>query len=179
MVTVDPHSAVMPALVNRLTIAPLSLVVPPMIRFKGKTMVKGIIAPDAGAVKRAEEFAAAIGFTGDIVQVTKRRDPQTGKLSGFAYHGPKLDPNADYLIVDDICDGGGTFKGVATATGLPPHALSLWVTHGIFSRGASDLSDYIGRMIYSTDSHPGWSEFDPINLIRIPIFPALHNYLWR
>jgi ribose-phosphate pyrophosphokinase len=41
------------------------------------------------------------------------------------------------LIVDDICDGGATFIGIADAIHEkdPDADVRLYVTHGIFSKG--------------------------------------------
>jgi hypoxanthine phosphoribosyltransferase len=61
----------------------------------------------------------------------------------------------NYLVVDDICDGGGTFNLLAEAFQKDPHAaksdLSLYVSHGIFSKGIRAINDrYVN--IFTTDS---------------------------
>jgi ribose-phosphate pyrophosphokinase len=84
-----------------------------------------------------------------VAYATKHRDAGTGKLSSFAV--PELRTHK-VLIVDDICDGGGTFVGIARA--LPEnhtHMLGLYVTHGLFSRGIGELVKYFTR-IFTTDS---------------------------
>lgn len=53
--------------------------------------------------------------------------------------------------VSDICDGGGTFIGIADAMKDYGLSLGLYVTHGIFSKGFSDLSARF-PMIYSSNS---------------------------
>jgi ribose-phosphate pyrophosphokinase len=55
------------------------------------------------------------------------------------------------LIVDDLCDGGGTFTAHASvllAAGAT--AVDLYVTHGIFSKGLP--LDHIDR-VFTTDSY--------------------------
>ena len=50
-------------------------------------------------------------------------------------------------MVDDICDGGGTFLGLAdalAACGAGP--LTLAVTHGLFTRGRGDLAKVFDRI---------------------------------
>ena len=94
-----------------------------------------VIIPDAGAAKKAYEWAD--GAT--VVQATKRRDPATGALSGFAL--PESDLGGrPCIIVDDICDGGGTFLGLANVVAQAnPGPLTLAVTHGLFTKGTDAL----------------------------------------
>ena len=52
-------------------------------------------------------------------------------------------PDLPLLVVDDICDGGGTF--VALAALLRRHSdrpLGLYVTHGLCTKGVAPLRDY-------------------------------------
>lgn len=146
VICVDPHSDVMPALINNCNIVSIKYILA-LANIKDGEYV-GIIAPDAGANKRATEAANFLKLP--VYQALKKRDPQTGKLSKFACE--PLPAEGKLLVVDDICDAGGTFKGLATTTGLPPERLALWVTHGVFSDGAEELYKYFSR-IYSTDSH--------------------------
>lgn len=145
VVCVDPHSDVMPALINNCQVDSIYTV----INVPHKEFV-GIIAPDAGASKRANQ--AATLYELPVFQALKKRDMATGKLSKFTCE--TLPSEGKLLVVDDICDGGGTFIGLAKATGLPKERLALWVTHGIFSGKATDLKNYYSA-IYTTDSHPG------------------------
>jgi ribose-phosphate pyrophosphokinase len=109
----------------------------------------GIIAPDKGAVQRAGRVASLLGIP--LHTAEKTRDPQTGKLSGFKLDG--LDKYGKYLIVDDICDGGGTFCGLAEATGLGKECLDLYVSHGVFSGNAHFKLSKHFEHIYTTNSY--------------------------
>lgn len=109
----------------------------------------GIIAPDKGAVKRATAMADLAGLP--VFTATKHRDEASGKLSGFAIDG--LDSDGTYLIVDDICDGGGTFLGLAEASGLEYGALDLYVSHGVFSKNALVNLEKTFKYIYTTNSY--------------------------
>lgn len=120
----DPHSPVITALLDNVRVIPHATTAACAMRG-----VDVLIAPDAGAVKRTEEVAALLDVP--VIQATKKRDMSTGRLSGFEVAIP--DKHVVYGIVDDICDGGGTFLGLAEATGLPRENLRLFVTHGIFS----------------------------------------------
>lgn len=136
----------------------------------------GIIAPDKGAVQRAGRVADLLGV--DLHTAEKTRDPQTGKLSGFKLDG--LDKSARYLIVDDICDGGGTFCGLAEATGLEKENIDLYVSHGVFSGNAYfNLSKHFGN-IYTTNSyHPEYqnpSHFFEKGSTRIRPAASMHHF---
>lgn len=57
------------------------------------------------------------------------------------------------LIIDDICDGGGTFIQLAEKLkGLGAAKIGLFVTHGIFSKGYKDLNKWFDK-IYSCDTY--------------------------
>lgn len=107
--------------------------------FAGAGLFEGepiVVIPDAGAVKKADTWTGAR----PTVTCSKHRDPETGKLSGFTIPGGDLG-GAPCVIVDDICDGGGTFLGLAKelkAKGAGP--LRLAVTHGLFTKGLGPLS---------------------------------------
>ena len=108
----------------------------------------GIIAPDAGAVERASRVAKATGLP--LFKAEKHRDFETGKLSGFSCE--PVPSEGRLLVVDDCCNQGGTFSGLADAIGVSRDRLALWVTHGGFSGHAEKLREHFGA-IYTTDSH--------------------------
>lgn len=153
VICVDPHSPVMPGLIDHLTVIhPAPLVRDHIIGAPGHDDARrytGIIAPDAGAHDRARRVADACGLP--VYQAQKHRDFETGKLTGFSCE--PLPAGGRYLIVDDICDGGGTFRGLAEFLGLPTDRISLYVTHGVFSGNAAQLADHFGE-IWTTDSFP-------------------------
>ncbi len=154
VVIFDPHSPVIVELLNNVTVVDSARVV--RLAVAGQTLTAadrgyvGVIAPDKGAVDRASRAAKALHLP--LFKATKVRDEATGKLSNFAIE--ELPSEGRLLIVDDICDGGGTFRGLAAISGVPRERLSLWVSHGIFSGAANELTDYFSA-IYTTDSHPG------------------------
>lgn len=109
----------------------------------------GIIAPDKGAAHRAQAVADVVNLP--VFTATKHRDEATGKLSDFAIEG--LDPDGTYLIIDDICDGGGTFLGLAAAAGLGQDQIDLYVSHGVFSKDALKNLEKTFAYIYTTNSY--------------------------
>lgn len=108
----------------------------------------GVIAPDKGALRRATRAARVMGVP--VYRAGKTRDFETGQLTGF-HMEDELPEEGKLLIVDDICDGGGTFIGLVEAIGLPRERVDLWVTHGIFSKGLRYLA-YRFDAIHTTDS---------------------------
>ncbi|TFH62095.1 MAG: ribose-phosphate pyrophosphokinase [Gemmatimonadales bacterium] len=144
---VDPHSEVLTALVDnvRVVTALDCLVSCTDAQIKGRWA--GIIAPDGGAEKRALQVATYLNIP--LYQAWKNRDVATGKIAGF---GCQEIPPSDkpYLVVDDLCDGGGTFMGLAgvVADGV---TLDLYVSHGLFTKGIETLALAFSE-IYTTDS---------------------------
>lgn len=135
---IDPHSDVVPALVDRCRVVQLVDAIGPLDRYTA------VIAPDGGAEKRAAKVAQKLGLP--LMHAWKTRNVTDGSLSGFGVE--PLDPEGLYLIVDDICDGGGTFLGLSEIMNARAH---LAVTHGVFSKGASTLLMNFEH-IFTTDS---------------------------
>lgn len=148
VVILDPHSNVVSGLIDRAQIFTFKHM---MNYVKYNRNYDAIIAPDAGAGHRAQEFADALskGSAGfEVIQAHKTRDVATGKLSGFEV---SVEKGKKYLIVDDICDGGGTFVGLGNKIIEQGATADLFVTHGIFSKGTERLSK-IFDVITTTDS---------------------------
>lgn len=114
-----------------------------------------LVAPDAGSKAKVKALAKQCDYR--WIQGHKVRDPKTGELTGFDVSFPE-GQFADYrnchlMMVDDICDGGGTFLGLAQALSiLEPKSLRLFVTHGIFSKGLKDLTE-VFHTIYTTNTY--------------------------
>lgn len=118
-----------------------------------------ICFPDDGADKRyAPQFQNGAGKF-HILYCTKKRDPETGKLSGFELCNPDDYQGGSIAVVDDLCDGGGTFAGIATALrdALGDETdLSIFVTHMVNPKGIKTLSEHYSKVSFS-DSYKDWS----------------------
>ncbi|KQO98157.1 ribose-phosphate pyrophosphokinase [Leifsonia sp. Leaf264] len=152
VVCYDPHSPVMPGYIERLTVVDSTRIVRQSVvgradRDSIAQRYDGIIAPDAGAVKRATAVAEACHLP--LYQAHKHRNGPSGKLDGFSVD--PLPETGKFLVVDDICDAGGTFMGLAEAAGIGKDRLGLYVSHGIFTGQAANLADYFSE-IWTTDS---------------------------
>lgn len=150
---VDPHSSMTSYCLSRCKVRELASVIPPGVIAADTVLV----CPDEGASDRVRSVAQRFGIQ-RIIDCRKRRDSATGALSGFELVGTSDVLATDrLLVVDDICDGGGTFLGIADvldrAAGGRLAALDLWVTHGVFSKGLAPLLNRY-RSIHTTDSLP-------------------------
>ena len=124
-----------------------------------------VVIPDAGAAKKAYDWID--GAT--VVQASKRRDPRTGQLSGFAI--PEQDLGGrPCIIVDDICDGGGTFLGLAEQLRTVHNAgpLTLVVTHGLFTKGLDALTAVFDRIYTFAPTNEAPTTPDTNGVIRLP-----------
>lgn len=166
VIAFDPHSPVIVGLVDNLTVVTSEQVVRDAVvsapEHYGGDPYTGIIAPDKGAVPRATAVAEACGLP--LYRAEKHRNPDTGKLDGFTCE--PLPDTGRFLVVDDICDGGGTFMGLAGSTGLPKERLGLWVSHGVFSGRAAQLADHFGEIV-TTDSYPAQNPIDGLRTIAL------------
>lgn len=147
VIVFDAHSEVTSAVLNNCEVIPNHLFIQKVIEKIGSDLL--LISPDGGALKKiykVSEFLNGI----EVVECSKSRDVKTGKLTGFKVYAEDL-KGQDCLIVDDICDGGGTFIGLAQELkNKNAGKLYLAVSHGIFNKGFEDLKCF--ERIFTTDS---------------------------
>ncbi|PXY40278.1 phosphoribosylpyrophosphate synthetase [Flavobacterium cheongpyeongense] len=143
----DAHSEVTPALVNNCEVIPNHTFIKEVLKVIGENVK--LISPDGGALKKIYKVSEFLGGV-DVVECSKSRDVKTGKLSGFKVYEDDLN-GIDCLIVDDICDGGGTFVGLAEELKKKNAGkLYLAVSHGIFNKGFEVLDCF--DSIFTTNS---------------------------
>lgn len=148
---VDPHSTVTEAVIDNCHASSQHNV----FAHIGDFSETYIVAPDAGALKKCEEFARLTNAKG-VLTCQKRRDMKTGKIIEFKMVDcDHVEPGSNFFVLDDICDKGGTFIAVADAIfKLHPARIDLAVTHGLFTHenGIEPLIDVYDR-VYTTDSY--------------------------
>lgn len=143
----DPHSDVTAAVLNNCEVVTNHKFIQQVTQKIGNELV--LVSPDGGALKKIYKVSEFLGGT-KVIECSKSRDISTGKLSGFKIYDADL-MGKDCLIVDDICDGGGTFAGLAAELrNKNAGKLYLAVSHGIFSKGFDALKDF--EHIFTTDS---------------------------
>lgn len=100
-----------------------------------------IVFPDYGAQTRYENITTNIA----VVSCRKERNQLTGEITGLTTSNDdafKL-KDTSVLIVDDLCDGGGTFiniskyiKSLNTSV-----EINLYTSHGLYTKGIQVLKD--------------------------------------
>lgn len=152
---VEPHSDRTLKLINNST--------PLMNRFAEAAMTDPehnymIVFPDAGAKLR---YGEALENKVPMMTCHKKRDPTTGKLSGFGIDNPEVlneypECNA-FFVIDDLCDGGGTFCGIADQLKelRPDFHRTLAITHAVAARGIYKVMDYYNDL-FITNSYADW-----------------------
>ncbi|MFP9116987.1 ribose-phosphate diphosphokinase [Flavobacterium sp. RNTU_13] len=160
----DAHSDVVPALLNNVTVLPNHSFIAQVMDEIGNVT---IASPDAGALKKIYKLSEHLGGA-KVVECGKYRDVNTGKLAGFRVYEDDLN-GADILVVDDICDGGGTFAGIADALKAKGAGkLYLAVSHGIFSKG---FDVFAGRFekVFTTNSFRYVEETNIVKQFKIQL----------
>ncbi|BCE00189.1 ribose-phosphate diphosphokinase [Marinicellulosiphila megalodicopiae] len=126
-----------------------------------------LVAPDAGAAKKTEKISEAFSNIPEVIQAQKKRDLKTGKIIKTEISDDVT--GKDILISDDICDGGRTFIELAKVLKEQgANKITLFVTHGIFSKGL-DVFDGLIDEIYTTDSMRPKNEFIKESKIKLNI----------
>jgi len=153
----DPHSEVSTNLINKAkAIYNLSL-------YEAIEVSNGVlIVPDKGASKKTEMYQYFTKGITDVVYCDKVRDIEGDGRITLVVNNPELCEGRECVIIDDICDGGGTFISIANQ--IKPSKLSLCVTHGIFSKGLEVLSMF--DKIYCTDSFTTLESNDKLQIIN-------------
>jgi ribose-phosphate pyrophosphokinase len=166
----DPHSDVTAAVLNNITIIPnYKLVKKALHKIYPTTEINVIswgeefhlISPDAGANKKITSLGIYLGAE-SIIKCDKTRDVSNGKITGFEVYSDNL-KGRPCILVDDICDGGGTFLGLSKELKAKNAGdIHLIVSHGIFSKGLHQLenefksiwtTDSISKQLYGLDTH--------------------------
>ncbi|MHC9088399.1 ribose-phosphate diphosphokinase [Tenacibaculum sp. IMCC1] len=144
----DPHSEVTPALLNNCKVIDNHKFIELVTQQLSEDLT--LISPDGGALKKIYKVAAYLQNY-EVIECSKSRNVKTGQLTGFKVYTDDLQ-GKDCLIVDDICDGGGTFLGLAKELKAKNAGnLYLAVSHGIFSKGFDELEKHFTK-IFTTDS---------------------------
>jgi ribose-phosphate pyrophosphokinase len=147
----DPHSEVSTALIDRSYAVNNHIFVRDALSDYACTHsgeAPCLVSPDAGALKKIHKLAQFLGIE-NVVECMKERDVKTGALTNFKAMTEHLHGQTCF-IVDDICDGGGTFAGTAKMLKEKGAVkVILIVSHGIFSKGP--IIEHVDG-VYTTDS---------------------------
>lgn len=143
----DPHSQIALDLIsNSKAIYPREH----LLNIMSELKVDALCYPDHGAVSKYTKIPELPYVNFPYLYGEKVRDQATGNILSYKVIGNPAGKNI--LIVDDICDGGMTFKLLAKdllAAGA--NEVSLFVTHGIFSKGTRTLFDSGIKRVFTQD----------------------------
>ncbi len=116
-------------------------------RFAGRDLM--IVSPDVGGVLRARNIATRLNC--DLAIIDKRRE-RAGVSEVMNIIGEVR--GTDCILIDDICDSGGTLCNAAAALmAAGANSASVYVTHGVLSGGAvARISAAPIEMMTITDS---------------------------
>ena len=114
-----------------------------------------IVYPDKGA---SERYSFHYGMDLPVIQCSKERNVSTGKITSIKIDNPQDIKDKPLLIIDDLCDGGGTFCGVAKAfekIGISKDRLNISVIHMVNAKGIENLSKHFNH-VWFTNSYKDW-----------------------
>lgn len=122
-----------------------------------------VILPDKGAKDRYYIYNGTLNCS-------KIRNSETGKLIGFSIDNPDLleSDHRPLLVIDDLCDGGGTFAGISNEIRkYTDRELNIFVTHMVNEKGVKTLSDNYDK-VYFTNSYKDWDNLpDNVTMIKV------------
>jgi len=157
VITFDPHSDVLEAVINNFEkVNNFQLVKHALTKIDNKNDAQNrvcFISPDAGAYKKIFDVAKEFKVN-NIITANKVRDLVTGKIIKTEIPDLNFDDDMQYVIIDDLCDGGRTFIELSKVIKEqnPNAKIYLIVSHGIFSAGLDVLKPHFEK-IYTTDSY--------------------------
>ncbi len=144
-------------------------------RFAGRDIM--IVSPDVGGVVRARDIATRLKC--DLAIIDKRRD-HAGVSEVMNVIGDV--GGMDCVLVDDICDSGGTLCNAAVAlTENGAKSVSVYVTHGVLSGKAAAriASSPIESMTITDSILPTEAVCEAANLRLFSIAPILAEAMQR
>ncbi len=144
-------------------------------RFPGRAVM--IVSPDTGGVVRARAIATRLKC--DLAIIDKRRD-HAGVSEVMNVIGDVR--GKDCILVDDICDSGGTLCNAAVAlTEGGARSVSVYVTHGVLSGTAAQriAASSIESMTVTDSILPTEAVCRAANLRLFSIAPILAEAMQR
>lgn len=144
----DPHSDVTTALIDRVYVVSQSYAQARVVhQINHKNTI--LIAPDQGALKKVYHNGKDWGMD-KVLTCIKQRDMSNGNIDSIKLMvADDFKTDMDFLVCDDILDGGRTFLELGPI--LRKHTtgkIYLSVTHGIFSKGIAPFENSVYDKIF-------------------------------
>ena len=124
-----------------------------------------MVFPNAGAKERYD-----FQYNKTALTCSKVRDLTTGKILEIKIDNPEAISDKPLLILDDLCDGGDTFCGIAKAfnsLGISKERLNIAVTHMVNPKGIKNLSENFNH-VWFTNSYEDWENL-PENVTMLKV----------
>ncbi len=144
-------------------------------RYAGRDLM--VVSPDVGGVVRARAIASRLHT--DLAIIDKRR-PRAGVSEVMNVIGDVA--GRDCIIIDDICDSGGTHCNAAEALMKNgARSVSAYVTHGVFSGAAISriAASPIEAMVVTDSIAATEAVQQSANVRQLPIAPLLAEAMRR
>ena len=128
-----------------------------------------VLSPDAGGVKRAENFASRIKSRYPIAFIDKRKDFETGEIKYVRLSGDVK--GKDVIVVDDIIDSGNTIiESVKLLKKQGANKLFCYGTHGLFTVKENRKKIYnLFERVITSNTH--YQEDDALEVLDVsPVF---------
>ena len=106
-----------------------------------------------------------------FVTFTKKRDPNTGRILSLEVEETNLEEKAkvpSIIVIDDLCDGGGTFALVANKLKelYPDAKLTIIVGHMVNPKGIETLHNNYNQ-VYFTNTYKDWKvDYENVKVIN-------------
>lgn len=181
VLTVDLHCAQIQGFFHNIPVDNLyaaSTLLPRLIEKELSNVV--VVSPDAGGVERANMFLHKLekqGFSGQIALISKQR-AGAGVIASMTLIGNV--EGADAIIVDDMCDTGGTLvKAAQLLKDSGARRVFAVITHPVFSSNAMEKirNSVIDELIVA-DTIPLRGEV-PANIAYISVSPLIAEAMRR
>lgn len=150
LILIDPHSDYyknFEYLFDDITVLNQHAIVPHQLIESGDVLV----SPDKGSVDKVKKLQQSLDFgfrkSTHVCIANKTRDVSTGKIVDTTLTSTTDLQGKVCWIIDDICDGGGTF--IPLAEKLKQNGaikVNLFVSHGIFSKGLDIFKGIIDNL---------------------------------
>lgn len=124
-----------------------------------------VAIPDTGAYERYK-----FSNLRNVLRADKVRNQETGKIESITLvNSEVLETDArPIMVVDDLCDAGGTFVGLAAEIRkYTDREINVFVTHMVNRKGIENLSKAYNH-VYFTNSYKDWENL-PENVTQINI----------
>lgn len=141
--------------------------------FKQENLTCAICYPDKGASKRYQfdygYFYNDVANKPEIITLNKVRDVETGLIKNIEFVNPIKDIDYDVItVVDDLCDGGGTFSGTESLlrSQFPNAMINIYIRHMVNPKGIDVLANKFDN-VYFTNSFKSWEKDNQYNNVHV------------